>query len=62
MATRMPVAEFSTQQSPEWDGICLYCTHDYRNGCKGNCTCLSCNAERQADEKDAANQGIELLE
>lgn len=33
----------------EWDGICVVCGHDYIHGCKGNCTCLSCNARRQTE-------------
>lgn len=30
----------------EWDGLCVSCGHDYFT-CRGNCTCLSCNAQRQ---------------
>jgi len=32
-----------------WDGICKTCGHDYINDCRGNCTCLSCNAQRQKE-------------
>lgn len=34
-----------------WDGICTSCGHDYINNCRGNCTCLSCNAQRQDEVK-----------
>jgi hypothetical protein len=39
--------EYYTQQG--WDGICKRCGHDYVNGCHGDCTCLSCNAQRQGE-------------
>lgn len=29
----------------DWDGVCVSCGHDYFE-CRGNCTCLSCNAQR----------------
>jgi len=35
-----------------WDGICVACGHDYINNCHGDCTCLSCNAQRQDEVKD----------
>ena len=38
--------------SRQWDGICLTCGHDYINNCHGDCTCLSCNAQRQWEEKE----------
>jgi len=35
--------------SPDgWDGICGRCGHSYFQ-CKGNCTCLSCNLQRQVE-------------
>lgn len=58
----MTLAEFSRRQYPDWDGICIICGHDYRNGCQGNCTCLSCNSQRQDDERDAHALGIQLRE
>jgi hypothetical protein len=33
--------------SPRGFGICRVCGHDYIGDCRGNCTCLSCNAQRQ---------------
>lgn len=33
-----------------WDGKC-WCGHDYFNNCRGNCTCLGCNSQRQWEEK-----------
>lgn len=33
-----------------WDGVCVRCGHSYFE-CRGNCTCLSCNAQRQDEEK-----------
>ena len=36
-------------ESQGWDGICKTCGHDYINDCRGNCTCLSCNAQRQQE-------------
>jgi len=30
-----------------WDGICVSCGYDFRE-CHGECTCLSCGAERLA--------------
>ena len=38
-----------------WDGVCDRCGHDYFQ-CLGNCTCLACNAERQAAEREDANR------
>jgi hypothetical protein len=35
----------------EWDGRCFACGHDYFT-CRGNCTCLSCNAQRQTEVED----------
>lgn len=35
-----------------WDGICVSCSHSYFQ-CRGNCTCLSCNAQRQDEIKNA---------
>lgn len=31
-----------------WDGICVRCHHSYFE-CRGNCTCLSCMAQRQSE-------------
>jgi len=36
----------------KWDGICKRCGHDYINDCRGNCTCLSCNGQRQDEERE----------
>lgn len=58
----MTVGDFSRQQNPDWNGICCVCGHDYRNGCQGNCTCLSCNGQRQSDEREAEKLGIVLTE
>jgi hypothetical protein len=33
--------------SQDWDGICETCGHDWFRDCRGNCTCLSCNAYAQ---------------
>ena len=35
----------------KWDGVCVSCGHDYFQ-CRGNCTCLSCNAQRQGEEQE----------
>ena len=35
----------------QWDGTCTSCGHDYF-ACRGNCTCLSCNAQRQDEITD----------
>ena len=35
-------------ESDGWDGRCWRCGHDYFT-CRGNCTCLSCNAQRQKE-------------
>jgi len=32
----------------EWDGVCAQCGHSYFE-CRGNCTCLACNAQRQQE-------------
>ena len=32
----------------EWDGVCGRCGHNYFK-CRGNCTCLACNAQRQEE-------------
>ena len=46
------VERFSSWASRKgWDGICVTCQHDWVNDCHGDCTCLSCNAERQAEEE-----------
>jgi len=42
----------------EWDGRCVSCGHSYvdtetEKGCHGDCTCLSCNAQRQSEEQFA---------
>lgn len=34
-----------------WDGTCVTCGHSYFV-CRGNCSCLSCNAQRQAELRD----------
>ena len=36
----------------QWDGYCAVCDHDWLLDCHGDCTCLSCNAERQALERE----------
>jgi hypothetical protein len=36
----------------KWDGRCVVCGHSFFTYCQGNCTCLSCNALRQAIERD----------
>jgi hypothetical protein len=36
--------------SPGWDGVCVRCGHLFLT-CRGNCTCLSCNAQRQDLER-----------
>ena len=41
-----------------WDGICVVCGHDYINDCRGDCTCLSCNGQRQWEE----SEGLEFNE
>ena len=35
----------------KWDGKCSRCGHSYFK-CRGNCTCLSCNAQRQGEARD----------
>ena len=45
-----------------WAGVCESCGHDYFHDCHGNCTCLSCNAQRQSDEKEAAKMGAQITE
>ena len=40
----------------EWNGQCVSCGHSYvdsetQAGCHGDCTCLSCNAQRQSEER-----------
>ncbi len=39
------------QHYTEWDGKCASCGHDYFE-CRGNCTCLSCNAQRQDEIRE----------
>lgn len=55
-AVTQAVFELWVSETPGWDGICVVCGHDWRR-CHGECTCLSCNAERQAMENvvEAAN-------
>jgi hypothetical protein len=43
--------EYYAQAKPEWDGICVRCGHSYFD-CRGNCTCLSCNLQRQSEITD----------
>jgi len=38
---------YASRQEP-WDGICTRCGHSYF-ACRGNCTCLACNAQRQEE-------------
>ena len=54
------IAAFSRRINRRWDGICVTCGHDYRHGCQGNCTCLSCNGQRQYEEVLAEQYGIVL--
>jgi hypothetical protein len=35
----------------KWDGICKSCGDNYIE-CRGNCTCLACNAQRQDEIKN----------
>lgn len=39
------------ERSREWDGVCKRCGHDFFNDCHGDCTCLSCNGQRQMYEE-----------
>lgn len=46
------------QRKSGWDGRCVTCGHSYVDtetevGCHGDCTCLSCNVQRQCEEKNA---------
>jgi len=59
---KISIKKLSEKTNPEWDGICVTCGHDYRNGCHGNCTCLSCNAERQHDNAAAPKMNHEVVE
>jgi len=56
----MTVAEFSRMVSPDWDGICPDCGHDYLRNCQGNCACPGCKAQRRADEEAAYSMNFRL--
>jgi hypothetical protein len=45
---KMTRTEFYAEK---WDGVCQTCGDNYFE-CRGNCTCLSCNAQRQDEIKD----------
>ena len=47
----MKRSEFYGEARPQWDGTCATCGHDYIHNCHGDCTCLSCNAQRQWEEE-----------
>lgn len=49
-AANMTRQEYYGEPDP-WDGICTTCQHDYFT-CRGNCTCLSCNGQRQDEIRD----------
>ncbi|MDI9430101.1 MAG: hypothetical protein QM570_00085 [Planctomycetota bacterium] len=38
--------DYYANQPEPWDGTCTRCGHSYFE-CRGNCTCLACNAQRQ---------------
>ena len=46
---RMDAAAWADSQ--DWDGICVSCRHDWIQS-RGDCTCLHCNAEAQARQRD----------
>jgi len=37
--------------APQWDGTCVRCGHDFFE-CRGHCTCLACNAQRQSEVRE----------
>jgi len=49
-------------RNKDWNGICVVCGHDYIHNCQGNCTCLSCNAQRQDDEAWAKEHNYRVVE